>query len=173
VRAGRLVELLALLQARGRMTARQLARELEVSPRTIIRDMEALSSAGFGIYAVRGSLGGFELLPGPGIELPAASPHLRATRPGGQRARIRISPRGRQLATLNGRPAGLRVRRPGRATGPGGRAEAWLPLSSLAVTAADILALGGEAEVIEPAELRELVLQTALRVAQVHRDAPA
>ena len=45
MRASRLVGLLGLLQARGRMTAGQLASELEVSERTILRDIEALSAA--------------------------------------------------------------------------------------------------------------------------------
>ena len=45
VRASRLVSLLGLLQARGRMSTRQLAAELEVCERTVLRDIEALSSA--------------------------------------------------------------------------------------------------------------------------------
>jgi predicted DNA-binding transcriptional regulator YafY len=156
------------------MTAAQLATELEVSQRTILRDIEALSAAGFPVYAVRGSAGGFELLARSSLHLPASGPMPRPARPSAahQRARIRISPRGRQLAVLSGRLAGLRVRWTGRQ--PAGRAgwiEAWLPFSSPGAAAADILALGTEAEVVEPAELRELVRQTALQIADLHRGA--
>lgn len=53
MRASRLVSLLLLLQTRGRMTARQLAEELEVSVRTIYRDVESLHEAGVPLYGTR------------------------------------------------------------------------------------------------------------------------
>jgi len=62
MRADRLLSLLILLQLRGRTTAGELARELEVSERTIYRDLQALSTAGVPVYAERGPGGGCELL---------------------------------------------------------------------------------------------------------------
>ncbi|MET9424768.1 WYL domain-containing protein [Streptomyces sp. NPDC006540] len=69
MRADRLVSLVLLLRQRGRLTADTLARELEVSTRTVLRDIEALSAAGVPVYAERGRHGGFALSPGFRTEL--------------------------------------------------------------------------------------------------------
>lgn len=62
MRADRLISILLLLQARGRMTASDLSSQLEVSERTIYRDLEALSMAGIPIYSEHGPGGGYRLL---------------------------------------------------------------------------------------------------------------
>lgn len=62
MRADRLLSILLLLQVHRRMTARELARRLEVSERTIHRDMEALGTAGIPVVSERGTRGGWSLL---------------------------------------------------------------------------------------------------------------
>ncbi|MFF7214876.1 helix-turn-helix transcriptional regulator [Streptomyces sp. NPDC008238] len=64
MRASRLVSLLLLLQSRGRMTAAELAEELEVSVRTIYRDVQSLHEAGIPLYGDAGHEGGYRLLDG-------------------------------------------------------------------------------------------------------------
>ncbi|WP_420036631.1 helix-turn-helix transcriptional regulator [Streptomyces sp. cg28] len=64
MKAGRLLSILLLLQTRGLMTAGQLAAELEVSVRTVYRDIEALHTAGVPLYGDAGHAGGYRLLDG-------------------------------------------------------------------------------------------------------------
>ena len=64
MQSDRLLAMLLLLQAHGRLSAARLGRELEVSTRTIYRDLDALSAAGVPVYAERGRNGGCVLMPG-------------------------------------------------------------------------------------------------------------
>ena len=167
MRAGRLVSLLLLLQRGGRHTARDLAVELEVSERTVLRDLEQLSGAGVPVYAVRGRNGGFELLEGWSTELPGPgewSPGLR--RPGtARRAQVRVSPDGHRLAAVLGRLQPLRVR---GAPDAGGWQRASFRMGSLEATAREVMSVGPDIEVLEPAVLRRRVAELAARVADLH-----
>ncbi len=69
MRADRLVAVLMLLQTRGRITAAEVAAELEISERTARRDLDALAVAGVPIYSRRGRHGGWELIGGARTDL--------------------------------------------------------------------------------------------------------
>jgi len=73
MRADRLVAALLLMQSRGRVTASELAGELEVSVATARRDLEALSAAGIPVYPQPGRGGGWSLLGGARTDLTGLS----------------------------------------------------------------------------------------------------
>lgn len=87
MKASRLLSILMLLQSRGRLTAGELAREMEVSVRTILRDVDQLSAAGVPLWGERGRAGGFQLRAGwstqlTGMTEPEAGALLLAGLPG-------------------------------------------------------------------------------------------
>lgn len=157
MRAGRLVTLMLLLQDGCRHIASDLARELEVSERTVLRDLDELSGAGVPVYATRGRNGGFQLVDGYRPEL--GTPLQRAARPPSDRSRraaVRISPEGRRLATLLGRLQPLRVRR-AVAADDAGWVEATFRIDTVEAAIIDVLALSPHVEVLTPATLRREV----------------
>ncbi|MCZ4327310.1 helix-turn-helix transcriptional regulator [Brachybacterium paraconglomeratum] len=74
MKASRLLHLVLLLQTRQRITTSELAERLEVSRRTVLRDVEALSTAGVPVYAERGRGGGIVLLPGARLDVSHLDP---------------------------------------------------------------------------------------------------
>ncbi len=147
------------------MTAGQLADELEVSQRTIFRDIEALSGSGVPVYAVRGAGGGFELLDGfdRAVPVPVSTDREPAH---AARARVLLSPSARRLAALIGRPEGVyeRPRLPVPDDRPG-----WIEVSmryaSIETGVHDLLVLGPGVDVREPGELREALHRAAVEIA--------
>jgi predicted DNA-binding transcriptional regulator YafY len=147
-----------ILQRQGRVTAAALARQLEVSERTVLRDIEELSASGVPVYATRGPGGGFQLLEGYRSDLRGPEtwgPRQRrsAVR---QRGAVRISPEGRRLAAVLGLLQPLRVR---RAVPPDGHGwlEATFRLDSIEAATIEVLSLSPHVEVLAPERLRREV----------------
>jgi predicted DNA-binding transcriptional regulator YafY len=166
MRAGRLISLVSVLSREGRTTAAELARRLEVSERTILRDIEVLSGSGVPIYATRGVGGGFRLLEGYSPSLPAQGRLDGSRRAGVARMTVRITEEGRRMAAILGHLQPLRPRpEPSEQDG-------WLTatcrMRSLDSMAVEVLALGPHVEVVAPPELREHVAALARRTSRLY-----
>lgn len=170
MRAGRLLHLLLVLQNSGRITARELARRMQVSERTVLRDIEVLSGAGVPVYGVRGPGGGFELLDTFDQTVPALPPGLTAGQGRLRRVRVRLTPAALQLALVTGKPEGWRPR-PHAEPPPdrGDWVEGSFRFDSYDAAVHELLALGPDVEVVLPVELRDTMAAIGRRIARLHR----
>lgn len=168
MRAGRLISLLSILSREGRTTAADLATRLEVSERTILRDLEVLSGSGVPVYAVRGPGGGFQLLEGYSPTLPAEARLRPASGRGGGRMTVRITAEGRRVAAILGHLQPLRLRPQDGEDPDRGWVTATCRMRSLSSMAVEVLALGPDVEVVAPAELRDHVADQARRTARLY-----
>lgn len=174
MRAGRLLQLLLILQDGRRHTAADLADHLQVSQRTVLRDLDTLSTAGVPVYAVRGPNGGVQLLDTFRQPVPSLPPGLDASRGRLRRVRVRLSPSALQFALVNGRPEGWRPR-PQPTTAPDRRdwIEGSFRFDSYDTAIRELLALGPDVEVLLPIELRSTMASIGRRLARLHREPPA
>ena len=174
MRAGRLLSLLLLLQNGGRLTARELADRLQVSERTVLRDLDVLSGSGVPVFATRGPNGGFELLDTFEQEVPPLPAGLSSGTGRLRRVRVRISPGALQLALVLGSPEGWRARPTAE---PDPDRPDWIEGSfrfdSYDTAVRQLLALGLDVEVLLPHELRETMANVGRRMTELHRPVDA
>lgn len=170
MRAGRLLNLLLALQGGGRLTAGELAERLQVSERTVLRDIDVLSGAGVPVYGTRGPGGGFELLDTFEQAVPPLPPGLQVARGRLRRVRVRLAPAALQLALVTGRPEGWRPR-PHAVPEPDRPdwVEGSFRFDSYDAAVRELVALGSEVEVVLPIELRNTMAALGRRITDLHR----
>ena len=170
MRAGRLLRLVLILQDGQRHAAADLADRLEVSARTVMRDLDTLSTAGVPVYATRGPGGGFQLLDTFHAPNLTDAPGLSSANGPLRRVRVRLAPSALQFALVNGKPDGWRPR-PHPDPAPADRPD-WVEGSfrfdSYDTALRELLALGADVEILLPVELRTAMAAVARRLVDHH-----
>ncbi len=170
MRAARLLTILLVLQSEGRVTAGRLAQLLEVSQRTVLRDLAELGSTGVPVYAVRGARGGFELLDTYHGDAPAVPVAAAAGTGRLRRVRVRISPAALQRALVLGIPEGWRARPfPDPSPDHPDWIEGSFRFASDDEALHQLIALAPDVEVLLPHEMRAAMATLGRRVAAQHR----